>query len=417
MLGDVMRGLSKNVFGGQSNGGKATEIGTKSPIELARFSKEDKLNQNPLKFSTMSYPKDIINDPMAGHYMLFYVNVPATTKFTHQSPGGGVVGNKILEPETVFEAGLPQDDAILRKASVRNVQTGAETVSDRDSKAKVFKAGYAERQALKQGKTIDSSDRVDLYQQKRAPMSGIRAEMAKAGAQAQTKRITDSVAIYLPPNVQENYNVNYNETETGLLGFLAASGGSAIEAIKSGDMEALAKVGLGSASGVLTETLKNLGLGIAETLTQSEGGYELLNQVFGRAANPYMEVLFSGVSLRNFTYNFTFMPRNEEEQQEVRNIIQLFRFHAAPELREGHSMFLTLPSEFDIHYMYQPASGEATENSFYNKIATCVLKGVNVDYTPGGVRSHGDGSPVKITMTLNFTETEMITKDHINAGY
>ena len=41
MLGDVMRGLSKNVFGGQSNGGKATEIGTKSPIELARFSKED----------------------------------------------------------------------------------------------------------------------------------------------------------------------------------------------------------------------------------------------------------------------------------------------------------------------------------------------------------------------------------------
>jgi hypothetical protein len=248
-------------------------------------------------------------------------------------------------------------------------------------------------------------------------MSGIRAEMAKAGAVAQTKRITDSVAIYLPPNVQDNYSVNYNETETGLLGFLAASGGSAIEAIKSGDMEALAKVGLGSASGVLTETLKNLGLGIAETLTQAEGGYELLNQVFGRAANPYMEVLFSGVSLRNFTYNFTFMPRNEEEQQEVRNIIELFRFHAAPELREGHSMFLTLPSEFDIHYMYQPAQGEAYENIFYNKIATCVLKGVNVDYTPGGVRSHGDGSPVKITMGLNFTETEMITKDHIKAGY
>ena len=67
--------------------------------------------------------------------------------------------------------------------------------------------------------------------------------------------------------------------------------------------------------------------------------------------------------------------------------------------------------------MYQPAQGEASENGFYNKIATCVLKGVNVDYTPGGVRSHGDGSPVKITMGLNFTETEMITKDHIQAGF
>ena len=410
MLGDVIRGLSKNVFGGQATGGKTTPIGKKSPIELARSSKEDKLNHDPLSFSTMSYPKDIVNDPMAGHYMLFYVNVPSTTKFSYSTPGGGTVGNKVLVPEETLET-------TGGGGQTKVVQTGAETMSDRESKAKLLKPGYQERQALKQGKTIDSSGRIDLYQQKQVPISGIRAQMQAAGAKAQTKRITDSVAIYLPPNIQDSYSVQYNETETGMLGFLAASGGSALEAIQSGDMEQLARVGLGAGTGVLTETLKNLGLGIAETFTQAEGGYELLNQVFGRAANPHMEVLFSGVSLRQFTYNFTFMPRNEEEQQEVRNIIELFRFHAAPELREGHSMFLTLPSEFDIHYMYQPASGEATENSFYNKIATCVLKGVNVDYTPGGVRSHGDGSPVKITMTLNFTETEMITKDHINAGY
>ena len=410
MLGDVIRGLSKNVFGGQATGGKTTPIGKKSPIELARSSKEDKLNHDPLSFSTMSYPKDIVNDPMAGHYMLFYVNVPSTTKFSYSTPGGGTVGNKVLVPEETLET-------TGGGGQTKVVQTGAETMSDRESKAKLLKPGYQERQALKQGKTIDSSGRIDLYQQKQVPISGIRAQMQAAGAKAQTKRITDSVAIYLPPNIQDSYSVQYNETETGMLGFLAASGGSALEAIQSGDMEQLARVGLGAGTGVLTETLKNLGLGIAETFTQAEGGYELLNQVFGRAANPHMEVLFSGVSLRQFTYNFTFMPRNEEEQQEVRNIIELFRFHAAPELREGHSMFLTLPSEFDIHYMYQPAQGDAYENGFYNKIATCVLKGVNVDYTPGGVRSHGDGSPVKITMGLNFTETEMITKDHIKAGF
>ena len=410
MLGDVIRGLSKNVFGGQATGGKTTPIGKKSPIELARSSKEDKLNHDPLSFSTMSYPKDIVNDPMAGHYMLFYVNVPSTTKFSYSTPGGGTVGNKVLVPEETLET-------TGGGGQTKVVQTGAETMQDRESKAKLLKPGYQERQALKQGKTIDSSGRIDLYQQKQVPISGIRAQMQAAGAKAQTKRITDSVAIYLPPNVQDSYSVQYNETETGMLGFLAASGGQALEAIQSGDMEALARVGLGAGTGVLTEALKNLGLGIAETFTQSEGGYELLNQVFGRAANPHMEVLFSGVSLRQFTYNFTFMPRNEEEQQEVRNIIELFRFHAAPELREGHSMFLTLPSEFDIHYMYQPAQGDAYENGFYNKIATCVLKGVNVDYTPGGVRSHGDGSPVKITMGLNFTETEMITKDHIKAGF
>ena len=43
MLGDVIRGLSKNVFGGQATGGKTTPIGRKSPIELAKTSREDKL--------------------------------------------------------------------------------------------------------------------------------------------------------------------------------------------------------------------------------------------------------------------------------------------------------------------------------------------------------------------------------------
>ena len=218
MLGNIIRGLGKNVFGGQATEGKTTPIGQKSPIELAKFSKEDKLNHDPLSFSTMAYPKDIVNDPMAGHYMLFYVNVPSTTKFSYSTPSGGTVGNKLVKPESLY------DDAILRKAGVKNVQTGAETVSDRDSKAKLLTPGYEERQALKQGRTIDSSDRIDLYQQKQIPISGIRNAMAAAGAKAQTKRITDSVAIYLPPNVQDNYSVNYNETETGLLGFWFSNG-------------------------------------------------------------------------------------------------------------------------------------------------------------------------------------------------
>ena len=153
-------------------------------------------------------------------------------------------------------------------------------------------------------------------------------------------------------------------------------------------------------------------------LTQAEGGYELLNKTFGRATNPYMEVLFSGPELRTFTYNFTFAPRSEEEQMEVKKIIHLFRFYQAPELREGQSMFMGLPAEFDIHYMYQHEDGrKSSENDYYNKIATCVLQSVNVDYTPGGVYSHSNGAPVTIKMSLSFLETEMITKDHIEAGY
>jgi len=89
----------------------------------------------------------------------------------------------------------------------------------------------------------------------------------------------------------------------------------------------------------------------------------------------------------------------------------------APELRGGQSRFLGLPSQFDIHYMYLSKEGSAMENIFYNKISTCVLQQCNVNYTPNGVKSFSDGGPTQMTMSLQFKETELLTKDKISEGY
>jgi hypothetical protein len=123
------------------------------------------------------------------------------------------------------------------------------------------------------------------------------------------------------------------------------------------------------------------------------------------------------MALRTFTYNFNFAPRNKQEAQEVKNIIQVFRFHMAPELRGDVSRFIGLPSEFDIHYMFLSQEGVASENTFYNKIATCVLQNCAVNYTPNGVKSFADGGPTQTTMTLTFKEKEMLTKERIAEGF
>ena len=130
-----------------------------------------------------------------------------------------------------------------------------------------------------------------------------------------------------------------------------------------------------------------------------------------------MEVLFDKMQLRTFTYNFQFAPRSEEEAIEVQKIIQLFRFHMAPELRPGANRYLGLPSQFDIHYMYLTKEGVASENNFYNKIATCVLQDCKINYAPDGVKSFADGGPVQTTMALTFKETELLTKDKIAKGF
>ena len=140
-------------------------------------------------------------------------------------------------------------------------------------------------------------------------------------------------------------------------------------------------------------------------------------KAFGQADNPYMEVLFDKMELRTFSYQFTFAPKNKQETEDVQKIIALFRFHMSPELKGSQNRFLTLPSEFDIHYMYQDQSGQASENDFYNKIATCVCTGCEVNYTPDGVKSFEGGAPTKITMTVSFQETELLTKERVNLGF
>ena len=403
-----MNDLKTNIFGGGNHvganpPGSRVPILRKSAIEMADTSPTRRLDNDPLAFSSIQYPKDLTDNNANGHYMLFYINVQNKTRYSYT--GYDKEGNKIkvggkkiyTEPNDIYKQGKLES-----AAGTEYIVNGATQRPD-----------YADNLATINKQTFDRSDTVDLSKSKRQARTGLRSlDFANT-----TTRITDSIAIYLPPQVQDNLTQSYNTTETGLLGFLAASGGKFAEAMKNNDYTGAGKVLLGTSEGALMESLKRVGGAIAETVTQSEGGYEMLNQVFGRAMNPYMEVLYGGPQLRTFTYNFSFMPKNRDERDDVQKIIQMFRFHSAPEMRTDHNMFLGLPSEFDIHYCYQNNDGIARENSYYNKIATCVLQSVNTDYTPGEVRSHQDGSPVKITMSLSFLETEMITKQHIDEGF
>ena len=218
--------------------------------------------------------------------------------------------------------------------------------------------------------------------------------------------------MYLPPNVEDNTIAGYNDAKTGVAGFLVASGFEA----KSGDSAAIAKSIVGSMEGILKDTTMRA-IGLVGEIFGAEGTAGLAKKAFGEADNPYMEVLFDSMQLRTFTYNFQFAPRNEQESYEVQKIIQLFRFHMAPELRPGVNRYLGIPSTFDIHYMFLSSAGVASENNFYNRIATCVLQDCSVNYTPTGVKSFEDGGPTQTTMKLSFKEIELLTKDKIGEGY
>ena len=385
--------LKTNIFGGPGNTGftkppasRVQDIGiSPSPTGL--------LDDDPLSVATFSYPLDVQNNFQNGHYMLFYVNVQNKTKYSYRSPG-----SESLDIGDYKEI----------------VQTHPVTGETRVLSAKGSGAGeasYIKGRELRSGTHVDSS----------TILEGGQIDKEKKGVSSlfnDTRRIQESIAIYLPPNVEDTTTAGYNDMRTGLAGFLAARG-SQIASV--GDAEKIAKEFLGAAEGVLSSAAVRAISEVAEIALGAEGTTQLANKAFGVADNPYMEVLFDAMALRTFTYNFKFAPKNEKETEEVQKIIQVFRFHMVPELRGGQSRFLGLPSQFDIHYMYQPMgnaqSSNAGVNHYYNKIATCVLQNCAINYTPEGVRSFEDGAPTQITMSLTFKETEMLTKDKINQGF
>ena len=78
-------------------------------------------------------------------------------------------------------------------------------------------------------------------------------------------------------------------------------------------------------------------------------------------------------------------------------------------------MFL-YPSEFDIKYMYQ-----SQENNYLNKVSECYLESMDVDY--GGDRyktfegNDAGAPPLETTITLEFGEIELITREKAAEGF
>ena len=406
-MGNLFNSLNKlktNIFGGPGNTGF-----TKPPaVRVAKLGIKDTptslLEVDPLAFAAYSYPRDVTNNVQNGHYMLFYINVQNRSKFQYMNPDGEALPTTKFVEERVWQSdgGPPGSGSYTTKIKeIKDLKPGQQRAIL--SKANTRRATSSKGMSGIADGSIKKKDR---------QIGGGVA--AKADT---THRISDSVAIYLPPNVKDSLAATYNEDATGMLGFAAAAGLDFSSAVGAKDYEAAAAALVGGAGGIAVEGAKKAAAALAETLAGAEGAAGLVNRAFGQADNPYIEVLFQQMGVRTFTYNFTFAPKNEQERDDAQQIIHLFRFHMAPELQGGQARFLTLPSEFDIHYMYIAKDGTNSENDYYNKIATCVLETCDVDYTPEKVSSFADGSPTKITMALTFKETETLTKDKINAGY
>jgi len=220
------------------------------------------------------------------------------------------------------------------------------------------------------------------------------------------RRTTDTVVLYMPDKITYSNSQDYGPLSLG------------------GDVKSLAGL---SAMGSTAESKdpKNIAtfaaFGLPEVLPFGKKELNALATAVTQVVkNPMLEVMYKGVKLRKFKFSFSLWPRSEKEAEEVQKIIALLRFHQAPEIKQNTGgFFLIPPSEFDISFMY---NGKVNPNM--DKISTCVLEEISVDYTPKGFHvfeSIGSidnpvlgrtGMPVGINLSLSFMETQIITKEY-----
>ena len=212
---------------------------------------------------------------------------------------------------------------------------------------------------------------------------------------AQRVRISNAISLYMPPEINATYSMDYNREDIGGI-------------VRAMDQDFDAVIGEGQAVGNLRNAAGNL-------IDMAAPGFQAwLQSTTGEAINNRLEMTFGGVKPREFSYNFKFSPKNEQEANDIQNIIYLFKYHMHPTIvGPASSAVMRVPSSFNIHYMYR-----TDENKFLNTIAESVLVNMDVKYGEGETfktyRGGAKGAPPRtINVALTFNEIDIHDKQTI----
>ena len=227
-----------------------------------------------------------------------------------------------------------------------------------------------------------------------------------------TTRLDTVIALYMPPSVQVRYDVKYGEQEIGLM---AETGGAAVKAFQQQQGGLAERLISGAKSAV-----GGAGAGIAQkVMEKAPGGLDTVIAIErGQIKTPRMELMFEGMGRRSFSYTFTFIPKSEQEAMTVENIVFTFKKHMMPNFANSFTSGvdgvreMTIPDHFNIRYMYRHQA-----NTHLNKISTCALQSMDVDYGAERFTGYAGGRPQTTKIALNFTEFNIMSKAHVEAGF
>lgn len=221
-----------------------------------------------------------------------------------------------------------------------------------------------------------------------------------------------AIGLYMPPSVNVSYNMDYSESEIGVMG-------EALYGLFKDYQEGtLGQDSFNSAAGTMGTGLEKMAVSAIDKAVPGAKDLYAIEQ--GAIITPRTEMMFKGTGRRSFSFSFIFIPKDSTETQTVHDIVMEFKTGMSPTFKtSGSTREMTIPDVFSIQYMH--INGP---NEYINKIGKCYLKAMDVayggdkfvTYNPSNSGLKG-APPQKTTITLSFQELEIMDRTNIEDGF
>ena len=347
---------------------------------------------------TLKYPSDLATDPTKSHFVSFSVKEIVPAGFT--SSNGTIDGNSL------GLGGLTRAVSAVGKAI--SSASGASGLTG------LLSAGINLSSSLSEvGSYLDSAA-TSLGQ-------GVTKGLAITPRTTNPRAV---ISLYMPDTLNASYNSQYNTldlaTDTGIVQSLrqiSQLAGKTIGGLDFGSLDGFKKSAVSAGNVISTDPNA---LDLVTKLAGSKFNIGQTGTVLlkgqGYAVNPQVQMIYQGVSLREFQLSFVFTPKSADDSKQIDAIIRMFKYHSLPSLQAGSqtstdSMFLVAPSIFNVDFLIN-----SSQNIYLPKYGDCVLENIDVNYAPNGFAAFDSGAPVQTTLTLSFKETEILDKQKIKSG-
>lgn len=236
--------------------------------------------------------------------------------------------------------------------------------------------------------------------------------------------VVNTIYLPMPVNIADNNSANWEADRlNGIDATIVSSANKLLNTVNAEDLFSNPIDTLGKGAANIMDDATNAGKDIAlnnrEAVKQfliakavgtfrNVNANSIIGRTTGKVMNPNIELLFKSPDLRAFEYQFDLTPRSSAESDIIKGLIRSLKKDSAPKTGNSRGLFISTPNVFRLSFMRG-----GSKHPFLNSFKICALKGMRVDYTSGtgGYRVYEDSTPVKMSMSLSFTELSPVFDD------